>query len=128
MVNGRYRHQNFWVHTTSFEEQEERGGTVLKIGFKFYRDWGNAVYADLLRTMTTKAKADNTINATDYEAIMKYGKENMGNIVESIMGYSLVATYFKEEDFMEFREIANYLENEMIKRAAEEDDEPEEEY
>eukprot|EP00972_Heterocapsa_arctica_P068578 10132744-Heterocapsa_arctica.AAC.1 len=85
MVRGRYRHQNFWIFTTGYEEQEERGGTILKLGFKFYRDWGNGIYADLLRSMTIKAKAEDIINVEDYTAIMRYGENNLGNIMETIM-------------------------------------------
>eukprot|EP00972_Heterocapsa_arctica_P104543 15406997-Heterocapsa_arctica.AAC.1 len=85
MVSGRYRIQNFWIFTTSYEEQEERGGTIQKLGFKYYRDWGNGTYSDLLKSMTIKAKADGIINAEDFASIMKYGPNNLGNIVETIL-------------------------------------------
>eukprot|EP00972_Heterocapsa_arctica_P083839 12355142-Heterocapsa_arctica.AAC.1 len=58
MVIGNYRNINFWVFPASYEEKEDRGGSIQKMGFEFYRDWGNASYADLLRSMTIKAKSD----------------------------------------------------------------------
>eukprot|EP00972_Heterocapsa_arctica_P032707 4818216-Heterocapsa_arctica.AAC.1 len=35
------RYQNFWVHVTVYEEEEERGGKIQKLGYMFYRDYGN---------------------------------------------------------------------------------------
>eukprot|EP00972_Heterocapsa_arctica_P085062 12533985-Heterocapsa_arctica.AAC.1 len=61
---------NFWVFATCYDEKEERGGSIAKMGFKFYRDWGNACYADLLKNMTNKANADGIINAEDHGQIM----------------------------------------------------------
>eukprot|EP00972_Heterocapsa_arctica_P000683 99303-Heterocapsa_arctica.AAC.1 len=55
MVNGNWRHINFWIYTTVYEEPEERGGTIPKLGFKFYRDWGNETYADFLKNAAKKA-------------------------------------------------------------------------
>eukprot|EP00972_Heterocapsa_arctica_P032377 4771347-Heterocapsa_arctica.AAC.1 len=46
--------------------------------------------------------------------------------METIMGYSFIAHYFKEESITEFMEISNYLENELIKRATEEEEEEQE--
>eukprot|EP00972_Heterocapsa_arctica_P070918 10478014-Heterocapsa_arctica.AAC.1 len=78
--------------------------------------------------MTIKAKADGIINAEDYGAIMKYGPNNKGNILETIMGYSFIAHYFKEDSLTEIIEIATYLENALIKRATEDEEEEQEEY
>eukprot|EP00972_Heterocapsa_arctica_P033129 4873734-Heterocapsa_arctica.AAC.1 len=33
MVNGDWRHQNFWAYTTVYEETEDRGGTIPMVGF-----------------------------------------------------------------------------------------------
>eukprot|EP00972_Heterocapsa_arctica_P093750 13828805-Heterocapsa_arctica.AAC.1 len=52
----------------------------------------------------------------------------MGNILETIMGYSFIAHFFRVECLMELMEIANYLENALIARATEDDEEEQEAY
>eukprot|EP00972_Heterocapsa_arctica_P061723 9102583-Heterocapsa_arctica.AAC.1 len=93
------------------------------MGYKFYRDWGNETYADFLKNATKKAKEDKIIDDEDYAAIVKYSAANMGNILETIMGYSFISQYMKEEGLKEFTEIANLLENGLMQRMIEEDEE-----
>eukprot|EP00972_Heterocapsa_arctica_P100425 14809773-Heterocapsa_arctica.AAC.1 len=58
---------------------------------------------------------------------MKYGAKNMGNILESMMGYAFISQYYQEKSLEEFEEIANYVENNIFARATEEEDEEEDE-
>eukprot|EP00972_Heterocapsa_arctica_P046191 6815048-Heterocapsa_arctica.AAC.1 len=60
--------------------------------------------------MTRKAKADGVINEEDYGTILRYGENDMGNILETIMGYAFIVNYFEEEALMEMKDIANHLE------------------
>jgi hypothetical protein len=123
MAHGEWRHQNFWIYTTVYDFTEERGGTIQKVGFKFYRDWGNGAYADLLRSIAAKALKDKTIDSNDYWLITRYSPINLGNIIETILGYGFIAKNRKDERLMEFIEIANYLENALEARSMEEDTE-----
>ena len=127
MVSGNYRNINFWVFATCYDEKEDRGGSIPKMGFKFCRDWGNASYADLLKNRAHKAHADGIINSEDYGQITRYGDNNMGNILGTIMGYAFIAHYWREESLLEFKEIANTLETALITRATEDEEEEEEE-
>eukprot|EP00972_Heterocapsa_arctica_P090301 13320950-Heterocapsa_arctica.AAC.1 len=54
MVRTNQRHINFWIYITVFEEKEARGDKIQKLGYKFYRDWGNDTYAYYLRNATMK--------------------------------------------------------------------------
>eukprot|EP00972_Heterocapsa_arctica_P108660 16000563-Heterocapsa_arctica.AAC.1 len=42
------RYQNLWGHVTGYEDDEERGGKIQKLGYLFYRDYGNEIYGELL--------------------------------------------------------------------------------
>eukprot|EP00972_Heterocapsa_arctica_P079780 11754908-Heterocapsa_arctica.AAC.1 len=54
---------------------------------------------------------------------MKYSVNNMGNILEAIMGYAFVNQYLKEEGLKDFAEIASFMENGLMQRMIEEDEE-----
>eukprot|EP00972_Heterocapsa_arctica_P090406 13335952-Heterocapsa_arctica.AAC.1 len=41
MINNNQRYNNFWIYVAVYEEDEERGGNIQKLGYKFYRDYGN---------------------------------------------------------------------------------------
>eukprot|EP00972_Heterocapsa_arctica_P079016 11650759-Heterocapsa_arctica.AAC.1 len=58
---------------------------------------------------------------------MKYSVNNMGNILEAIMGYAFLSQYMKESGLKDFMEIANYLENGLMQTMVEEDEEDHEE-
>eukprot|EP00972_Heterocapsa_arctica_P098233 14498008-Heterocapsa_arctica.AAC.1 len=79
---------NFWVYVTIFEEKETRGGKVQKLGYKFYRDWGNETYADYLNNTAMKARKKHIIDKEELAMIMKVNINNLGNILEAIMGYA----------------------------------------
>ena len=66
MAEGMWRHQCFWGYITVYEDPEERGGTIQKVGFKFYRDLGNGAYTDFLMNAVDKAKEDQIIDAGDW--------------------------------------------------------------
>eukprot|EP00972_Heterocapsa_arctica_P061865 9120575-Heterocapsa_arctica.AAC.1 len=61
------------------------------MGYKFYRDWGNETYGDYLKNATKKARGENIIDDEDHAAITKYSAANMGNILETIMGYAFIS-------------------------------------
>eukprot|EP00972_Heterocapsa_arctica_P025390 3738911-Heterocapsa_arctica.AAC.1 len=54
---------------------------------------------------------------------MKYSTANLGNILEAIMGYAWISQYMKESGLKEFVEIANFVENGLMQRMIEEDEE-----
>eukprot|EP00972_Heterocapsa_arctica_P063647 9392637-Heterocapsa_arctica.AAC.1 len=60
---------NFWVYVTVFEEKEARGGKIQKLGYKFFRDWGNETYADYLNNAALSARKKGIIDEEDYTAI-----------------------------------------------------------
>eukprot|EP00972_Heterocapsa_arctica_P091113 13445511-Heterocapsa_arctica.AAC.1 len=109
MVRNKQRYINFWVYVTVYEEMEARGGKLQKLGFKFCRDWGNETNADYMKYATHAARKKGIIDEEDYTAIMKYNNKNLGNILEAIMGYSWISHYKKQQDLMEFAELANFL-------------------
>eukprot|EP00972_Heterocapsa_arctica_P024668 3638560-Heterocapsa_arctica.AAC.1 len=41
MINNNQRYHHFWIYVTVIEEDEERGAKTMKLGYKFYRDFGN---------------------------------------------------------------------------------------
>eukprot|EP00972_Heterocapsa_arctica_P099657 14704583-Heterocapsa_arctica.AAC.1 len=69
MINNCVRYQNFWAHVTGYEEDEDRGGTKLKMGYCFYRDYGNEIYGDFLRTATSKGYEEGHITKTEFDRI-----------------------------------------------------------
>eukprot|EP00972_Heterocapsa_arctica_P075067 11077357-Heterocapsa_arctica.AAC.1 len=58
---------------------------------------------------------------------MKHNINNLGNILEAIVGYAWLSQYMKEYDLKEFVEIANYEENGLMQRMTAEDEEDQEE-
>eukprot|EP00972_Heterocapsa_arctica_P001911 273536-Heterocapsa_arctica.AAC.1 len=106
---------------------EQRGGKVQTLGFKFYRDWGNETYGDYLKNAVKKAYEDKIVDTDDHYEITKFNSKNMGNILEAIMGYSFIYHDKKEQGLKDFPELANFLENGLMKRLVEEDEEEEEE-
>eukprot|EP00972_Heterocapsa_arctica_P042811 6312877-Heterocapsa_arctica.AAC.1 len=68
MITNCVRYHNFWIHVTVYEEEEERGGKIQKLGYIFYRDYGNETYGDYLRTTAMRAYGRGDItNAEHYE-------------------------------------------------------------
>eukprot|EP00972_Heterocapsa_arctica_P057998 8556720-Heterocapsa_arctica.AAC.1 len=55
MIKNNQRYQNFWIYVTVYEEEEERGGKVQKLSYRFYRDHGNQCYGDYIKYATKKA-------------------------------------------------------------------------
>eukprot|EP00972_Heterocapsa_arctica_P025367 3735932-Heterocapsa_arctica.AAC.1 len=64
MITNCVRYQSFWIHATVYEEDEERGGKAQRLGYMFYRDYGNETYVDFLRTMASRARGSSTTNRT----------------------------------------------------------------
>eukprot|EP00972_Heterocapsa_arctica_P064358 9497806-Heterocapsa_arctica.AAC.1 len=52
MITDNVRYQNFWIHVTAFEEDEDRGGNVQRMGYLLYRDYGNEPYGQFLSKIT----------------------------------------------------------------------------
>eukprot|EP00972_Heterocapsa_arctica_P019908 2937286-Heterocapsa_arctica.AAC.1 len=58
MITNGVRYHNFWVHVTVYEEDEERGGHIQRLGYLFYRDYGDEAYIYFLRTTAAKGYED----------------------------------------------------------------------
>eukprot|EP00972_Heterocapsa_arctica_P068937 10186333-Heterocapsa_arctica.AAC.1 len=69
MIKNNQRYQNFWVYVTIYEEEEDRGGKIQKLGYKFYRDYGNDCYGDYVKHAGKKAYDGGIISYEDYCAI-----------------------------------------------------------
>eukprot|EP00972_Heterocapsa_arctica_P055116 8129200-Heterocapsa_arctica.AAC.1 len=54
MIRTRQRYHHFWVYVTVHEEMEARGGKIQKLGFRFYRGWGNETYGDYVKHAVQK--------------------------------------------------------------------------
>eukprot|EP00972_Heterocapsa_arctica_P104806 15444842-Heterocapsa_arctica.AAC.1 len=68
MITNCVRYHKFWIHVTVYEEDEERGGRIQRLGYMFYRDYGNETYGDFLRTAAGRAYEKGEItNAELYE-------------------------------------------------------------
>eukprot|EP00972_Heterocapsa_arctica_P113301 16436410-Heterocapsa_arctica.AAC.1 len=72
MITNCMRYHNFWVHVTGYEEEEERGGHIQKLGYLFYRDYGKEIYGYFLRMIATKGYEDGDIAKTEYDSIAKF--------------------------------------------------------
>ena len=97
MAQGGWRHPNFWIHITVCETPEEGGGTTWKPGYKFYRDAGNGAYADLIRHIAGKALKDKIIDTKEHGDMLRYSPINLGNIIESCMGYGFLSKNRKDD-------------------------------
>ena len=60
--------------------------------------------------IATKGYEDGIITKTEYDSIAKFNNENMGNILEAIMGYAWIYNYKKNPELAEFQDIPNCLE------------------
>jgi hypothetical protein len=109
------------VHITVYEDSESGAGTIQKVGFKFYKDLGNAAYTDFLRNAADKAKKDGVIDMGDWTSIRRYRPANMGVLIKTILGYAWLAANSKDERLRPCIDIANWLENSMEERFMEED-------
>eukprot|EP00972_Heterocapsa_arctica_P026128 3849203-Heterocapsa_arctica.AAC.1 len=69
MITNCVRYHNFWVHVTVCEEEEERGGNIQRLGYMFYRDYGNETYGDFLRTTASKGYEDGELTKEEYYEI-----------------------------------------------------------
>eukprot|EP00972_Heterocapsa_arctica_P049389 7269178-Heterocapsa_arctica.AAC.1 len=58
MITNGVRHHNFWVHVTVYEEDEERGGNIQRLGYLFHRDYG--------RTTAAKGYEDGDLTKEEY--------------------------------------------------------------
>eukprot|EP00972_Heterocapsa_arctica_P013799 2035325-Heterocapsa_arctica.AAC.1 len=99
----------------------------MKLGYKFYRDYGNECYGDYLRHIATKAYKGGLITYLEHFSITKYNDANSGNILEAIMGYAWLYQNKKNPDLKDFPDIMNYMENEILKRATTDETEKKEE-
>eukprot|EP00972_Heterocapsa_arctica_P044491 6567669-Heterocapsa_arctica.AAC.1 len=86
----------YTINFTGHEEEEERGGNIQKLGYLFYRDYGNEMYGYFLRMIAMKGCEDGNITKTEFDSIAKYNNVNMGNILEAITGYAWIYNYKKE--------------------------------
>eukprot|EP00972_Heterocapsa_arctica_P065123 9613703-Heterocapsa_arctica.AAC.1 len=69
MITNCVRYQNFWIHVTMYEEEEERGGKIQRLGYMFCRDYGNETYGDFLRTKASKGYVDGELTKEEYDEI-----------------------------------------------------------
>eukprot|EP00972_Heterocapsa_arctica_P086788 12793692-Heterocapsa_arctica.AAC.1 len=69
MIKNNQRYQDFWVYVTIYEEEEDRGGKIQNLGYKFYRDYGDDCYRDYIKHVGKKAYVGGIINYEDYCAI-----------------------------------------------------------
>eukprot|EP00972_Heterocapsa_arctica_P115064 16445833-Heterocapsa_arctica.AAC.1 len=58
-----------------------------KLGYKFFRDWGNETYADYMRSAATKAFKTQILTEEEYDSIVRLNMGNLGKMLEAIMGY-----------------------------------------
>eukprot|EP00972_Heterocapsa_arctica_P003963 589460-Heterocapsa_arctica.AAC.1 len=70
MITNGVRYQSFWAHVTVYEEDEERGGKIQRLGYMFYRDYGNEAYGDFLRTTAAKGYEDGDLTKEEYYEIV----------------------------------------------------------
>eukprot|EP00972_Heterocapsa_arctica_P045478 6713458-Heterocapsa_arctica.AAC.1 len=69
MITNGVRYHHLWIHVTVYEEEEERGGNIQKLGYMFYRDYGNETYRDYLRTMAASAYDKREITSAEHYEI-----------------------------------------------------------
>eukprot|EP00972_Heterocapsa_arctica_P049062 7224697-Heterocapsa_arctica.AAC.1 len=66
MITNCMRYQNLWIHVTVYDEDEERGGKIQRLGYIFYRDYGNETYGDFLRTIAARAYDKGEITSAEH--------------------------------------------------------------
>eukprot|EP00972_Heterocapsa_arctica_P012880 1893374-Heterocapsa_arctica.AAC.1 len=98
MITNCVRYHNFWIHVTMYEEDEERGGKIQRLGYRFYRDYGNETYGDFLRITAARAYEKGEITMEEHDEISKFNNANSGNTLEAIMGYAWIFNYKKDPD------------------------------
>eukprot|EP00972_Heterocapsa_arctica_P006108 899332-Heterocapsa_arctica.AAC.1 len=69
MITNCVRYQNFWIHVTVSKEEEDRGGRIQKLGYIFYREYGNETYGYYLRTMAARAYDRGDITNAEHHGI-----------------------------------------------------------
>ncbi len=99
-----------------YNEDEGMTEKIHKLGFEFFRDYGNEIYGDYLRHVSKMAHENGTLTKDEYYEITKFNNPNSGDILEAIMGYAVFYLYNKDPELQIFLDIRNHLENGIMKR------------
>eukprot|EP00972_Heterocapsa_arctica_P049515 7288099-Heterocapsa_arctica.AAC.1 len=92
-----HRPNNLFVYVTGYQEENQ-----TRLGYLFYRDYGNEAYASYLSKITSIALQNNDLTGTKGYNITRLGLANKGDILEAIMGYAWIYNRTKWDFLQDF--------------------------
>eukprot|EP00972_Heterocapsa_arctica_P099847 14729008-Heterocapsa_arctica.AAC.1 len=120
MADSRVRPNNL-VYITGYQVENQ-----TKLGYLFYRDYGNDFYASYLSQITTAALGNNELTEEEAFYISRLCATNKGDILESVMGYAWIYNKKKYGCLKDFPEYVSILEK-GLQSATEDSEEQEKE-
>eukprot|EP00972_Heterocapsa_arctica_P115862 16450072-Heterocapsa_arctica.AAC.1 len=89
VVSSKVRPQNLFVHITGYIETI-RSEKFTRLGYLFFRDYGNERYRNYLTKITKEAYTKGELSKDDAFYINRLCNVNKGDILEAIMGYAWI--------------------------------------
>eukprot|EP00972_Heterocapsa_arctica_P082062 12094888-Heterocapsa_arctica.AAC.1 len=91
------RPNNIFVYVTGYKEDNQ-----TRLGYLFYRDYGNEAYASYVNKITSIALQNHNLTEMEGYNITRLCPANKGDILEAVMGYEWIYNKMKWDFLRDF--------------------------